>query len=148
MQGLCTAVATKSLGAHVCYSPDVCGHSTHRHILSMNKRYLAVDATPGGCTKYWNEIKYDVIWFCSFCFRSVPVNPLIKDRSSYQILFYMLGINCIKLVFGYLYFFRILFLKYKQKLGGKLENRLSRRPLSSPWTIVTQTVFLIIGGIV
>ena len=25
---------------------------THRHILSMNTRYLVVDATPGGCTKY------------------------------------------------------------------------------------------------
>ena len=24
----------------------------HRHILSMSTRYLAVDATPGGCTKY------------------------------------------------------------------------------------------------
>ena len=24
----------------------------HRHIISMNKRYLAVDATPGRCTKY------------------------------------------------------------------------------------------------
>ena len=49
----------------------------HRHILSMSTRYLAVDATPGGCTKYWNEIKYDVIWICSFCVKGVPVNPLI-----------------------------------------------------------------------
>ena len=24
----------------------------HRHILSMSTRYLVVDATPGGCTKY------------------------------------------------------------------------------------------------
>ena len=24
----------------------------HRHILSMSTRYLAVDATPGGCTQY------------------------------------------------------------------------------------------------
>ena len=24
----------------------------HRHILSISTRYLAVDATPGGCTKY------------------------------------------------------------------------------------------------
>ena len=24
----------------------------HRHILPMSTRYLAVDATPGGCTKY------------------------------------------------------------------------------------------------
>ena len=70
----------------------------HRHILSKNTRYLAVDATSGGCTKYWNKIKYDVI---CFCFKSVPVNSLIKDRSSYQILFYMLGIICIKLVSGY-----------------------------------------------
>jgi len=34
----------------------------------MSTHYLAVDATPGGYTKYWNEIKYDVIWFFSFCF--------------------------------------------------------------------------------
>ena len=40
-------------------------------------QYLAVDATPRGCTKYWKEIKYDVKWFCSFCFTSVLVNPLI-----------------------------------------------------------------------
>ena len=49
----------------------------HRHILSMSARCLVVDATPGGCTKYWNEIKYDVIWICSFCVKGVPVNPLI-----------------------------------------------------------------------
>ena len=24
----------------------------HRHILAMSTRYIAVDATPGGCTKY------------------------------------------------------------------------------------------------
>ena len=47
----------------------------HKHILSMSTRYLAVDATPGGCTKYWN--KYNVIWFCSFCFKGYHVNPLI-----------------------------------------------------------------------
>ena len=33
----------------------------HRHMLSMSTRYLAVDVTPGGCTKYQNEIRYDVI---------------------------------------------------------------------------------------
>ena len=33
----------------------------HRHLLSMSSQYLAVDATPGGCTKYQNEIRYDVI---------------------------------------------------------------------------------------
>ena len=33
----------------------------HRHILSISIRLLAVDATPGGCTKYRNEIKYDLI---------------------------------------------------------------------------------------
>jgi len=26
----------------------------------MSMGNLAVDATPGGCTKHWNEIKYDV----------------------------------------------------------------------------------------
>ena len=41
----------------------------HIHILSMSTRYLAVDATPGGCTKYWTEIKYDVIWSYSFVLR-------------------------------------------------------------------------------
>jgi len=29
-----------------------------RHILLKSTRYLVVDATPGGCTKYLNEIKY------------------------------------------------------------------------------------------
>jgi len=33
----------------------------HRHILSISIRLLAVDATPGGCTKYRNGIKYDLI---------------------------------------------------------------------------------------
>ena len=28
MQGSCTATATKSQGAHSCYSSEVCGHST------------------------------------------------------------------------------------------------------------------------
>jgi len=27
----------------------------------MSTRYLAVDATPDGCSKYENTIKYDVI---------------------------------------------------------------------------------------
>ena len=69
MQGLCTATATKS---HACYSSDVCipKQYIYRHILSMSTRYLAVDATPGGCTKYWNEIK-NVVWFCSFCFKVI-----------------------------------------------------------------------------
>ena len=49
----------------------------HRHLLSMSTQYLAVNATPGGCTKYQNEIRYDVIWFCSFCFKGVHANPLI-----------------------------------------------------------------------
>ena len=31
----------------------------------MSTWYLGVDATPGGCTKYWNEMKYDVIWSCT-----------------------------------------------------------------------------------
>ena len=49
----------------------------HWHILSMRTRF-AVDAISGGCSKYWNEIKYDVNGFCSFCFKGVHVNPLIK----------------------------------------------------------------------
>ena len=48
----------------------------HSHILlSKSTRYLTVDATPGECTKYWNEIKYDLIWVCSFCFKGVHVYP-------------------------------------------------------------------------
>ena len=35
----------------------------------MSTRSLTVDATPGGCTKYWNEIKYDVIDFAVFVLR-------------------------------------------------------------------------------
>ena len=41
----------------------------HRHMLSTSTRFIDIDATPGGCTKYWNEIKYGVLWFCSFCFK-------------------------------------------------------------------------------
>ena len=48
----------------------------HRHILSMRTRF-AVDAISGGCTKYRNEIKYDLNGFFSFCFNGVHVNPLI-----------------------------------------------------------------------
>jgi len=31
----------------------------HRHILSIRTRF-AVDVISGACSKYWNEIKYDV----------------------------------------------------------------------------------------
>ena len=55
-QGMCKAPASKSQGAHACYSSDVCGHSQqyiHWHIgISMGIRYLAVDATPDGGTQY------------------------------------------------------------------------------------------------
>jgi len=37
----------------------------------------------------------------------------------------MLGINCIRLIFGYLYFSPNTFPKINQKLGGQLEIRLS-----------------------
>ena len=54
-QGQCTVAATKSQGAHACYSSDVKGHSTtvysQTHFIN-GTLYLAVDATPGGCTKY------------------------------------------------------------------------------------------------
>ena len=53
-QGLCASVATKSRGAHACYSSYVRGNSTtvssYIYILSMSTRYLTVDATSGGCT--------------------------------------------------------------------------------------------------
>ena len=56
----------------------------YRHIFFKEYTvHLAVDAIPGGC-KYWNEIKYDMIWFCSFCFKGVHVNPLIKVCSHDQ----------------------------------------------------------------
>ena len=80
--------------------------------------YRAIIAAVGGHAKYWNEIKYDVIWFCSFCFKGVHVNLSVKfllEMEFQWFLFYMLGINCIKLIFGYLYFLRILFLKYDKK---------------------------------
>ena len=57
--------------------PQLSQQYIYRHILSMSTRYLAVDATPGGCTTYRNEIKYDVISFCSFCFKAVHAKPLI-----------------------------------------------------------------------
>ena len=34
-------------------------HYIYRHISSVSTQYLAVDATPGGCTKCVNEIKYN-----------------------------------------------------------------------------------------
>ena len=54
MQGSCTAAETKSQGAprvihHMCAA--IPQQYIHRHILSMSTRYLAVDATPSGCTK-------------------------------------------------------------------------------------------------
>jgi len=49
----------------------------HRHMLTMSTRFLAVDMTPGLCRKYWNEIKYDVSWFCRVCFKGVHVNHFI-----------------------------------------------------------------------
>jgi len=62
-------------------------------MLSMSTRFLAIDAKPGGCTKYGNEIKYDVIWFCSFCFKGVHVNPLIqvcyRDQISMSFVLYV-----------------------------------------------------------
>ena len=51
----CSTAATESQGAHACYSSDVCvipQQYIPRHILSMSTRYIAVDAAPGGCTKY------------------------------------------------------------------------------------------------
>ena len=57
----------------------------HRHMLSMSTHYLAVDATPDGCSKYWIEIKYNVIWVCSFCFKGVHVYLLIQVYSREQI---------------------------------------------------------------
>jgi len=29
-------------------------------MLSMSTLFLAIDSTSGGCTTYWNGIKYDV----------------------------------------------------------------------------------------
>ena len=64
MQGLCTALQlnlrelTRVIHQMCAAIPK---QYIHRHILSMSTLYLTVDATPGGCTKYRNEIKYDVI---------------------------------------------------------------------------------------
>ena len=63
----------------------------HRHISSMSTQKLVVDATQGGWTNYLKEIKYDVFWFCSFCFKGVHVNPLIlvcsRDKISMKFCF-------------------------------------------------------------
>ena len=40
----------------------------HIHIISWGTMYIAVIATAGERTVYWNEIKYDLYWYCSFCF--------------------------------------------------------------------------------
>ena len=42
-----------------------------------------------------------------------------------EVLFYILAMNCIKLVSGYLYFSSITFPKIWKYLGGQLEIRLS-----------------------
>ena len=58
----CIAASTKSQGRVLfirCVRP-IPQQYTHRHILSMNIRYLAVDATPGGLLK-WNWIRRDLI---------------------------------------------------------------------------------------
>ena len=39
----------------------------HRYIISRGTVYIAVIATAGGHTMYWNEIKYDLYWHCSYC---------------------------------------------------------------------------------
>ena len=49
-QGSCITAATKSQGAHAMCAA-IPQQYNHRHI-SMSTRYLAVDATAGGCTKY------------------------------------------------------------------------------------------------
>ena len=64
-----------------------------------------------------------------FCFKGVRVNPLILSLFSWsnfnEVLLCMLGINCIKLIFGYLYYSPNNFPKIYKKLGGQLEIRLS-----------------------
>ena len=47
----------------------------HRHI--DISQYLAVDETPGGGTKYQNELNTTWFEFAVFCFKGVRVNPLI-----------------------------------------------------------------------
>ena len=53
----------------------------------MRTRF-AVDAISGGCSKYWNEIKYDVNGFCSFCFKGVHVTDLYFCRFCVVIRFF------------------------------------------------------------
>ena len=46
--------------------------------------YIAIIVTAGGHTMNWNEVRYDLYWYCSFCFRvslltlSVKCDPVIK----------------------------------------------------------------------
>ena len=71
-QCACTAAATKSQGAHECYSSDVSFYNSFftDTSISWGTMYNAVTATSGGhrSTMYWNEIKYDWYWYCRFCF--------------------------------------------------------------------------------
>ena len=67
VQGSCTAYIALQLNlrelTHVIH--QMCAaipqQYIHRYIVSMKTRYLAVDATPGLYTKYWNEI--NTPWF-------------------------------------------------------------------------------------
>ena len=78
---VCAHLLQLNLREFTCVIHQMCAaipqQYIHRYILSISSRYLAVTATPGGCIKYWNKIKYDVIWFCSVCFKGVNVNLLI-----------------------------------------------------------------------
>ena len=65
---------TRVIYLHMCAA--IPQQYIHRHMLSMSVQCLVIDATPCGCTKYWIEIIYDVIWFCRFVLR-VSINPLI-----------------------------------------------------------------------
>ena len=52
----------------------------------------------------------------------------------------MLGINCIKLIFGYLYFSPNTFPKIKQRLGGQLEIRLNESDLLNRYILYSHVV--------
>ena len=67
-QCTCTDAATQSQGA--CYSSDVPFYDS---FFTDTLMYIAGIAIACGHTMYWNEIKYDLHWYCSFCVSGVHV---------------------------------------------------------------------------
>jgi len=87
-----------SVTHQMCHSTTI---SKQIHSI-MGNMYIAVIATADGHTMYWNEIKYDLYWYlgCPCLSSQLSVFPWSNFN---EVLFYILAMNCIKLIFVYLY---------------------------------------------